>query len=117
MTDTPDTSAEVRLRVAAGGILEVDGADRNGLLLEGEADMIRLGSRYWGKDVVIMTVAERDALRAEVARLREYFGAREAFDAEKTTGNGRRVMNARAALTAPQPAPSPPAPRADHRTP
>jgi NADPH-dependent ferric siderophore reductase len=35
---------------------------------------------------------------AEVARLREYYAASEAFAAEKTTGNGTRLVRARAAL-------------------
>jgi hypothetical protein len=38
------------------------------------------------------------ALEAENARLREVLDAREAFEAEKTTGNGRRLIKALADL-------------------
>ena len=38
------------------------------------------------------------AAEAEVEKLREYYEAAEAYAAEKTTGNGMRLVRARAAL-------------------
>jgi hypothetical protein len=43
--------------------------------------------------------ARAEAAEAERDALLEYFEARERFDIEKTTGNGTRVVRARAALT------------------
>ena len=43
--------------------------------------------------------ARAEALATENKLLREYYEARQAFEAERTTGNGMRVVRARAALT------------------
>ena len=50
------TTEQARLVVAAAGILDVDGAERNGILLEGSADMIAIGSRHWGEEVAVIPV-------------------------------------------------------------
>jgi len=67
MTDA--TEAE-RFRVTAGGLISVDGEDRNCLVLEGTADMIAEGTRHWGEEVVLLSVAEIESMRAERDRLR-----------------------------------------------
>jgi hypothetical protein len=41
-----------------------------------------------------------DAAEAALAVYREYYRATEAYDSEKTTGNGVRVIHARAAIRA-----------------
>ncbi len=89
----------------------------------------KLGRCHFGRDAIgrrehaEALVAEIEALRAEVERLREVADAARDFDlaldrrGADVGGPRLRMSRALAALTAPQPAPSPPAPRADHRTP
>ena len=81
MTEKQDGRA--RLRVTAGGLISIDGEDRNCLVLEGDTDMIREGSRYWGEKVVLMSEAEyctmlaaRDAASARADMFRDMLAAR-----------------------------------------
>ena len=62
MTHKSETKA--RLRVTAGGLISIDGEERNCLVLEGDTKQIREGSRYWGEKVVLMSEAEYCALVA-----------------------------------------------------
>ena len=70
-------------RVTAGGLISIDGEDRNCLVLEGDTDMIREGTRYWGEKVVLMSEAEyctmlaaRDAASARADMFRDMLAAR-----------------------------------------
>jgi hypothetical protein len=80
---TPDTSKE-RAGIVARAVQAYSGAI----------------PRDRAHDMIMALAAERDALRADNDRLREYYKASEAFAAEKTTGNGMRLVRARAALDA-----------------
>jgi hypothetical protein len=51
-------------RVTAGGLISIDGEDRNCIVLEGDVDMIREGTRHWGEKVVLMSEVEYRALAA-----------------------------------------------------
>ena len=81
MTEKQDGRA--RLRVTAGGLISIDGEELNCLVLEGDADMIREGSRYGGERVVLMSEAEycmmlaaRDAASARADMFRDMLAAR-----------------------------------------
>ena len=63
MTQGQDGGREV-FRVTAGGLISIDGEERNCLVLEGDADMIRIGSKHWGEKVVLMSEAEYCAMLA-----------------------------------------------------
>ena len=63
MTQGGEGGAAV-FRVTAGGLISIDGEERNCLVLEGDTDMIRAGSKHWGEDVVILSVTEHAALAA-----------------------------------------------------
>ena len=79
-----------RFRVTAGGLISIDGEERNCLVLEGDADMIREGSRYWGEKVALMSEAEyctmlaaRDAASARADMFRDMLALRTAGEGDQ----------------------------------
>ena len=67
MTQGQDGGQAV-FRVTAGGLIRIDGEERNCLVLEGDTDMIRIGSKHWGEKVVLMSEAEYCAMLAAYRR-------------------------------------------------
>ena len=60
-----------RFLVTAGGLIGIvgeDGEERNRLVLEGDADAIREGTRYWDEKVVIMSEYEYCTLLAALSK-------------------------------------------------